>query len=143
MTPNTPSIMRRAIATSLLLAGSIAACASPRTSESHPPDVLEASSELVGNPSVEKDLEVVQPRVDASGATKTLAFELHNRASEKVSFAYALVWSDRNDKRVGAPQRRWTLVTLDAGASTSVVAAFPPDGAESWRLMAVHPDEVR
>jgi hypothetical protein len=44
---------------------------------------------------------------------------------------------------VGAPQRRWTRMTLDGGASTPVTVVFPADSAESWRLLAVRPEEVR
>ena len=90
-----------------------------------------------------RELEVLRPRVDERGRTKALDFELRNRSPEQQSFAYAIVWSDRSDKRVGSPQRTWTLLTLDGGASVSLSIPFPADGAESWRLLAVRPEEVR
>jgi hypothetical protein len=134
--------MRRETIVTAILTGWLAACASAHRAASDAPDVVEASTELPGNPAVEGDLEVLQPRVDESGASKLLKFELRNRSSERKSFAYSIVWSDRNDKRIGVPERRWTLLTLEGGASTPVVIVFPVD-AESWRLLAVRPEEVR
>jgi uncharacterized protein YcfL len=127
----------------LACASLIAACSSAGRKGDGEPRVVEASTELPGDPKVERDLEVVQPRVGQSGRTKTLEFELRNRSSERMSFAYTVVWSDRSDKRVGVPQRTWTLLTLEAGASVPLMISFPADGAESWRLLAVRPEEVR
>jgi hypothetical protein len=138
-----PRALAFVTATSFVFAATFAACATPRTSESRSPEVVETTSEPAGDPAIETDLEVVQPRIEASGARKVLEFELRNRASDRRSFAYAVVWSDREDRRVGGPQRRWTLLTLEAGASAPVAIAFPPDGAESWRLVAVRPEDVR
>jgi uncharacterized protein YcfL len=121
----------------------LAACASSGKKQKSEPDVVHASTELAGNPQVESDLEVLRPRIDESGQTKALEFELRNRSPQPQSFAYAIVWSDRKDQRIGGPQRSWTLLTLDGGASVSLSIPFPADGAESWRLLAVRPEEVR
>jgi hypothetical protein len=125
------------------LACALAACASSGKKDKAAPEVVHASTELAGNPAVERELEVLRPRIDESGRTKALEFELRNRSTEQQSFAYAIVWSDRKDQRIGGPERSWTLLTLDGGASVSLSSPLPADGAESWRLLAVRPDEVR
>jgi uncharacterized protein YcfL len=128
-----------------LLAGVclIASCASTTQSGKGAANELMASSELVGDPLIEKELEVLRPHVDQSGITKVLMFDLHNRSSERLSFAYAIAWSDRADKCVGSPQRSWRLLTLDVDATVSLMVPFPADGAESWRLLAVRPEGIR
>jgi hypothetical protein len=137
------SSSRSAFVAVSVLAWWTAACVSTASKEKAAPQVVHASTELAGDPLVERELEVLRPRIDESGRAKALEFELRNRSSEKRSFAYAIVWSDRKDQRVGGPQRSWTLLTLDAGASTAVSVPLPADGAESWRLLAIRPDEVR
>lgn len=118
-------------------------CTSTGRSGEETPSVVMTNSELVGNPLVERELEVLRPQVESTGRTKTLEFELRNRSSEQQSFAYAIAWSDRADKGIGVPQRKWILVTLAAEASTTVRVPFPASGAESWRLLAVRPEEIR
>jgi uncharacterized protein YcfL len=121
----------------------IVGCKSSGQSGDETSSVVLASTELAGNPLVEQELEVLRPHVDPGGRTKTLEFELRNRSSEEQSFAYAIAWSDRSDKGIGVAQRKWILLTLAAGASTTVKVPFPASGAESWRLLAVRPEEVR
>lgn len=134
---------QRPIAALVACACLIAGCASTGKAGTADDNVVEATTEIAGDPLVECELEILRPRVDESGRTKTLEFDLRNRSSMQQSFAYAIAWSDRSDKRVGAPQRSWTLLTLDSGASVSLMIPFPADGAESWRLLAVRPEEVR
>jgi hypothetical protein len=127
----------------LALAAACAACTSAGHSETAASGVFTSSEEIQGDPLVERELEVLRPRVSEEGGARVLEFELRNRSAEKQSFAYSLEWSDRADKRVGPQQRMWTNITLEAGASAPIRVQFPSPRAECWRLLAVRPDGIR
>jgi hypothetical protein len=132
-----PSIAAFAIAA--LCAG----CASTGRSAADASGVFTSSEEVQGDPLVERELEVLRPRVVQEGGGRVLEFELRNRSADKQVFAYSLEWSDRADQRVGPPQRTWTSITLEAGASAPVRVPYPSPRAESWRLLAVRPEGIR
>lgn len=105
--------------------------------------VVSSAGEIEGDPQVEAQLEMLDPRPQMAGKSKVLVFDLHNKSTEKQSFAYAIDWYDRAGKRIGTDRKAWTALTLAGGATLSLRVPMPSQAAESWRLCAVRPDEIR
>lgn len=95
-----------------------------------------AATNLRGDPQVEAQLRVLDPRMVPAGLERHLAFEIQNASSNTLNFAYAIDWYDRAGNELTTIPRTWKRLTLEPGASCAVNVATPVPEAESWRLRA-------
>lgn len=96
-------------------------------------------SDLRGDPRVESELCVLNPRTLHTGRKRWLEFELQNTSIARLSFVYAIDWYERGGQPLASIARRWTRLSLEPGASRAVRIEMPLPEAESWRLRAATP----
>jgi uncharacterized protein YcfL len=124
--------------TALLLGLSLPACRS--TEPSHGPSgTPDPATELSGDAAIERDLETLDVHMAGPAGAQVLEFNLRNKSSAKLSFAWTIEWYDRSGVRIAGSARAWTSMTLDAGAARAFQVPLPSPDASSWRLSAVRP----
>jgi uncharacterized protein YcfL len=97
------------------------------------------TSEVTGDAAIERDLETLDVRMTGPVEGRILEFDLRNKSSARVPFAWTLEWYDRAGVRIAGSARAWTSMTLDAGATRAFQVPVPSPDASSWRLRAVRP----
>ena len=144
MTPRRRDRRRRTAVAALSALALLCACHSTRRA----PDPRAAGrgaadAELPGDPEIERDLETINVRTTDGDRERVLEFDLRNRTSRKLAFAFAVEWYDRAGRRIAAADRAWIPMTLDPEASRPVKVVMPSPEAGSWRLRAVQPEKAR
>jgi hypothetical protein len=122
----------------LVLALALAGCRSGHSSGRLPPPP-DPMQELRGDPSVEGDLEMLHTRPSDSSRGRVLRFDLRNKSSSALRFAWSVEWHDRAGKLLPGSARAWTLTTLEAGATSAIEIPMPFPDVTRWRLRAVRP----
>jgi hypothetical protein len=122
----------------LLLGLSLPACRSAGSSHG-PSGTPDPAIELPGDAAIEQDLETLDVRMAGPADARILEFNLRNKSSAKLPFAWTIEWYDRAGVRIAGSARAWTSMTLDAGASRAFQVSVPSPDASSWRLRAVRP----
>lgn len=96
-------------------------------------------NDLRGDPRIESELRVLNPRTLHTGQERWLEFELQNASMSRLNFVYAIDWYERSGQLLASIARRWTRLSLEPGTSRAVRIEMPLPEAESWRLCAASP----
>ena len=95
------------------------------------------------NRGLARQLQIVNPRHKDQGGYMLIQFDLENRGSRQLDFAWAVDWFDGAGFHIDANQRVWKPVSIGGYGSTTLQAVAPHPEASSWKLQVTSRDEVK
>lgn len=142
-----PSNTVRFAAPALILAATLVAggCETPPGGPQNIYDVTEGTQtgELIGNTTLQSSLQIENLRSKRLEDGRLMVqFELHNRTSSHLRFAWAIDWFDAAGFKVGDTTRHWDPVNLGGNGFTVIQKTGPTPAANSFKLQVTTPDEV-
>jgi uncharacterized protein YcfL len=98
---------------------------------------------IEGNQALAKRLEIRDPRMRklADGRSQ-VQFDLHNRHSTAVEFAWAIDWFGADGFQISDSSRHWEPVAIGGNGSHVLTIVAPTPHAVAWRLQVTSRDEV-
>jgi uncharacterized protein YcfL len=70
-------------------------------------------------------------------------FDLENRRSSRLEFAWAVDWFDAHGFQIADATRRWEPISISGYAVQTLKVVAPRPEATSWRLQVTSRDEVK
>ena len=140
-TPSANSRLLQLVSLAAVLALALPSCETVGDGPSVVASTTDAA--LRGNVSVETLLACKNPVTKMKRGRKIVRFDLINTSSKELEFSWAVDWFDRRGTLLHETERRWRSLTLAAEDSTSLEIVGPSAQADSWKLHAVRPWEIR
>jgi len=94
------------------------------------------------NKALAQRLKIVNPISKDQNGYMLIQFELQNRESRQVDFAWAVDWFDQAGFHIDSNQRHWQPTSIGGFGSTTLTAVAPHPDATSWKLQITSRDEV-
>jgi len=94
------------------------------------------------NKALARRLAIVNPIHRDQNGYMQIQFELENRESRQVDFAWAIDWFDQSGFHIDSNQRHWQPTSIGGYGSTTLTAIAPHPDATSWKLQITSRDEI-
>jgi uncharacterized protein YcfL len=94
------------------------------------------------NRALAQRLAIVNPLHRRRDGYLEVQFELQNKESRAIDFAWAIDWFDQAGFHIDAG-RQWKPVSIGGFGSTTLTAVAPHPDATSWKLQITSRDEVQ
>ncbi len=95
------------------------------------------------NRGLARTLAIINPRHKDQNGYMMIEFDLENRSSRQVDFAWAIDWFDRDGFHINSNQRHFQPLTISGSGSRVLTAVAPHHEAASWKLQVTSRDEVK
>jgi uncharacterized protein YcfL len=96
---------------------------------------------LEGNPGLDRDLEILNPRSERRQGRLYVEFDLRNKRASNLPLEWSVEWFDTAGFEVEAA-RSWTPIVIGAKGFESLSMLAPTPAATSWRLHVRPPNPV-
>jgi len=134
-----------AIPLAALLLASLGACTStPRGSQNRYEGREGGQMTAVeGNQTLARNLAIKNPIHKREDGRMIVQFDLENRHSTPLDFAWAVDWFDRDGFAVRGATRHWEPIALGGYGSTTLTVVAPSPEASSWKLQVTSRNEIK